>query len=340
MPSPAPTASAAASVQPPAKTASRRSERPLRLGQQVVAPVERRPQRLLARQRRPAAAGQQPEAVVQPRGDLLDRQRPHPRRRQLERQRDAVQPPADRGHRRRVRRRSSANPAGRAGRPLDEEPPLGRRPRRRTVGRPARGRSGRPARARARPSRRRCASGSRLVARRRRSRAGAQQRLGQPRARVDQVLAVVQHQQQAPWRPARRPASRSAAGPAARATPSAPRDRRRHERRVGQRRQLDQPDAVRVVGPAPPAPTSSARRVLPTPPAPVSVSSRVVARSRAAPRPARARAADEAGQRRRQVGRPRGGAATAAAGDAAGGARVGRYRAGVPASAATASAAR
>ena len=51
-------------------------QRPLRLGQQVVAPVERRPQRLLARQRGPAAAGQQPEAVVQPPGDLLDRQRP------------------------------------------------------------------------------------------------------------------------------------------------------------------------------------------------------------------------------------------------------------------------
>ena len=50
-----------------------------------------------------------------------------------------------------------------------------------------------------------------------------------------------------------------------------------HQRRVGQRRQLDQPHAVRErVRPAPAA-TCSARRVLPTPPAPVSVSRRVAA---------------------------------------------------------------
>ena len=50
-------------------------QRALRLAEQVVAPVDQRAQRLLARQGRPAAAGQQPEAVVQPGGDLLDRQR-------------------------------------------------------------------------------------------------------------------------------------------------------------------------------------------------------------------------------------------------------------------------
>ena len=64
-------------------------------GQQVVAPVDQRAQRLLARQRGAAAAGQQPEAVVQPRGDLLRRKHLDARGRQLDRQRDAVQPVAD-----------------------------------------------------------------------------------------------------------------------------------------------------------------------------------------------------------------------------------------------------
>ena len=39
--------------------------------EQLVAPVDRRAQRLLPRRRRPAAAGQQPEAVVEPCRDLL-----------------------------------------------------------------------------------------------------------------------------------------------------------------------------------------------------------------------------------------------------------------------------
>ena len=54
----------------PANTPSRRSSTCSGSRQQVVAPVERGPQRLLAGQRRAAPAGQQPEAVVQPRGDL------------------------------------------------------------------------------------------------------------------------------------------------------------------------------------------------------------------------------------------------------------------------------
>ena len=52
------------------------------------------------------------------------------------------------------------------------------------------------------------------------------------------------------------------------------RDRRRHELRIGDRRELDEPDAVGVVaqrsGPA----TSRLSRVLPVPPGPVRVSSR------------------------------------------------------------------
>ena len=76
---------------------------PLRLRQQVVAPVDRARSVCWRGRRRPPAAGQQPEAVVQPAArDLLDRSAVTPRRRQLDGQRDAVQPPADAGHRRGV----------------------------------------------------------------------------------------------------------------------------------------------------------------------------------------------------------------------------------------------
>ena len=70
-PSPQQTSSAASSVQPPANTASRRNStaRRHRADRGSSRP---RPQGLLARQRRPRPAGQQPEAVVEPGGDPLD----------------------------------------------------------------------------------------------------------------------------------------------------------------------------------------------------------------------------------------------------------------------------
>ena len=93
---------------PPPATPRRRLERPaagedreprrqalLGVRQQVVAPVERRPQRLLARQRAARAAGQQAEALVQPGANASHGESAHARRGQLERQRDAVEPPAD-----------------------------------------------------------------------------------------------------------------------------------------------------------------------------------------------------------------------------------------------------
>ena len=87
----------------------------------VVAPLDGRAQRLLARQRGPAAAGEQAEAVVELGQDLLDPQHAGARRRQLERQRDAVEPPADLGDGRRVgvgERELGRDLAG----ALDEEP--------------------------------------------------------------------------------------------------------------------------------------------------------------------------------------------------------------------------
>ena len=104
------TARAASSVNAPANTDEPR-ERLLLAGlEQVVAPVDRRRERLLARQQRAAAAGEQAEAVVEPREDLVDAHRAHPRRRELDGERDAVEARADRCDRRRRCRAASAKP--------------------------------------------------------------------------------------------------------------------------------------------------------------------------------------------------------------------------------------
>ena len=64
--------------------------------EQHVAPVERRPQRLMTRQRRAQPAGQQVQPVVQPRRD--DREPSVATRRgQFDRERQPVEPPADIG---------------------------------------------------------------------------------------------------------------------------------------------------------------------------------------------------------------------------------------------------
>ena len=70
--------------------------------EQLIAPVDRRSQRLLARQRASRPAGQQAEAIGERRGDLLDGHQPHPRGGELDRQRYAVQRMADAGHGSRV----------------------------------------------------------------------------------------------------------------------------------------------------------------------------------------------------------------------------------------------
>ncbi len=61
----------------------------------------------MARQGSPVATGQQLETVTEPLGDLLDRKCTHAGRRELERERDAIQPAADVGHRRGVRQGQS-----------------------------------------------------------------------------------------------------------------------------------------------------------------------------------------------------------------------------------------
>ena len=72
---------------------------PLGLGQQRMRPIDRGPQGLLAAHRGTGTPGQQPEPVAQTIKNLGRRQRPHPRRRQLDRQRHPIQAGADLGHR-------------------------------------------------------------------------------------------------------------------------------------------------------------------------------------------------------------------------------------------------
>ncbi len=59
-----------------------------------MAPIDQRPKGLVARRRGTVAAGQQPEAVIQPGHYLLHPQQLHPRRGQFNRQGYAVQLPA------------------------------------------------------------------------------------------------------------------------------------------------------------------------------------------------------------------------------------------------------
>jgi hypothetical protein len=82
------TCSAASSVQPP-------EDRLLLRREQVVAPADRRPQGPLPLRRIARTAGQQRQAPLDPLQNLLGRERSHARRRQLERERQMVEPAAD-----------------------------------------------------------------------------------------------------------------------------------------------------------------------------------------------------------------------------------------------------
>jgi hypothetical protein len=65
--------------------------------EQPVTPLDRSEERLLAGQRGPGAAGQQPEPVVQPVADRPHAHGPQSRRRQLDGQGEAVETSADGG---------------------------------------------------------------------------------------------------------------------------------------------------------------------------------------------------------------------------------------------------
>ena len=216
-------ASAASSVQPPAKTASRREQRPLRLGRAGRGSSPPSPA---------ASAGARSAVRLPPvssrkrssrrASSCSRRQHPHPGRGQLEGQGDAVQPAADLrpppARSRSVRAKAGLRRRG-PGRRTAAPPRTAPAPRRaRGAARRAAGRASEGTRQAVSPA---MPSASRLVARTVRCGAGPQQGVGQPGAGVQQVLAVVQHQQQAPGPQVRPPAWPARGRPGSSRTPTA-----------------------------------------------------------------------------------------------------------------------
>ena len=265
---PATTASAASRSQPPANTERRFSASRSVSLEQVVGPVDRVAQRLVTLERRAAPAREQPEPLVEPSHEILGGHRPHPRRGQLDRQRDPVEAPTQ-----------LATASGVAV----------RRARSRSSPTSARSTNSRTASAASSASRRRPSSGRPATAPRRSARprppdppgsSRAPTTLGHTRARsvdhvrdgIEEVLAVVEHQQQ-PLRgqvlehrlfeaPSRRRAARPGSRPASSHTASGS--------VTGASSHNHAPSGNSATSSAA---TWSARRVLPTPPTPVSVTS-------------------------------------------------------------------
>ena len=163
----------------------------LAFGEQLVGPVDRRPQRLMALDGAPPPAGEEPEALVEQRRDLRRAHRHGTRRRELDRKGHAVETPADLGHGREVGGRHGEVGLGRSG-PFDEQ--LHR------VGRFDGVRVG------VRPGQPQGSEGDDLLAVDRESlaarreqadvRAGLDDLLGQVASGIEQVLAVVEHEEQ------------------------------------------------------------------------------------------------------------------------------------------------
>ena len=156
--------------------------------EQVVAPLHRGQQGLLTGQERRTAPAQQTEAVVETAGDAFDRHVAHPRRSQLDGQRDPVELLTDRRDMRRVVVRHHEVRPG-AHRPIDEQPNRVERPETVDAGHLAR----------SRPDHRRHPPGD-LAGQVQRLAAGgqhpqwwatAQQRLHQQRRLIQKMLAVV-----------------------------------------------------------------------------------------------------------------------------------------------------
>ena len=250
---------------------------PLPVVEQVVGPRHRRPQRLLAPDR-PSPADEQPEPFVEPGRDLGGLHRPQPGGRHLHGERDAVEPAAD----------LPGRVVGHEGRldgpgPLDEQLHglvAAERPHR--VGDLA-------------VDAERFPAGGQHP----QLRAAPAKSVGQVGGRVEQVLAVVEHQHDPLGGEVRGERVDRAAGPAPARfrTPRRPRRPPRPGRRAGPARTTT-PRRDGRAGPRPP--TSRARRVLPTPPGPVSVRTRDIGRARAE-LPHLPAAADEARQHGRQV---------------------------------------
>ena len=170
-----------------------REERLLVGAEQVVAPVDRRAERLLAGGQVARAAGEEVEALLEPGEQRLGREQLRTRGGELDRERQAVEADADLGDRRRVRVRDREVGLHGPG-ALDEERDrvVLRERRRARAGGP--GRAGRAAEPGTR-ARRRGGAGARLVASSFRCRRGREQ-VGERGRRFEEVLEVVEHEQE------------------------------------------------------------------------------------------------------------------------------------------------
>ena len=191
---PATTAAIDSRVALPRNTDSRASSSFSAVAEQAVAPVDQRVQGLLPRQCRAAAAGEQTEALIESAGELLYGQNLQPRHGQLDRQRNSVEPLADRSDRRGIVVGQGEFVPERA-RPLDEQPYRRdiRARSRRSSAALASGAGNDGTRMTLSPA---IASRSWLDARIDRARAAAHQGLHDARGLGDDMLAIVDDQQQ------------------------------------------------------------------------------------------------------------------------------------------------
>lgn len=214
---------------------------PVRRTEQTDAPVDRGTEGAVAGERRSAVVAQEAKPIVQPGGDLPDRERGDPRGGVLDREREPVELPTDGRH-----DRCGALGQGEVGTPLGGA--LGEQldGRRRQDG----AQPGVLVRRRERRHRpdgfTRHAEGSQAGGDDAEVRAGPQERLDEVGAGRDEVLAVVEEEQHAP-----RPEMGDQAGdgglvPRSRETERAE-DQRGNERGLGQGSEIDEQDTLREI---------------------------------------------------------------------------------------------
>ena len=215
-----------------------REKRSLVDGQQLVAPVDQRVERLLPRQCGAASAGEQAKAVVQAREHPLERHGPDAGRGELDRERDAIEAGAESACDR-MRRIGEREVGLFEPRTVDEE--------RDRIGKRRIGihviRGERCQRKHLFAGRVEVLAAGREDGDARRMR---QHRSGEARARVDQVLAVVEDDEKAPVRDLRAHRLHQARL-VVHAQSECLGDRPGHQPCVGQRGQIDEPGAVGVV---------------------------------------------------------------------------------------------
>ena len=220
---------------------------PLGLGQEVVAPAERRGERPVSRQGRPAALGQQQQAAVEERAQLAHAEGVDPGGRQLDGQRQPVQPLADLRHDRHVGV-GELEVLGAGAGAVDEQPHGAEGERRGRV---------HPGRRRGRLERRHAQDAlalrpQRLPAGRQQAdtRGGPQQLLREEGRSVGEVLAIVEHDQDLALAQVGEDARGRIVGRAG-GRAEGRGERVRHQRSVGEGCEVDHADAVAERRPEP-----------------------------------------------------------------------------------------